>query len=383
MSIELLAELSRLYGSNPEYVLAGGGNTSWKDNDTLFVKGSGFSLADASAESFVKMDRKALAVIWEKKYPQSSDEREREVLADMMAAKKAGEEKKRPSVEALLHDIIPFSFVVHLHPALVNGLCCSRNGEYAVNEIFCGDALWIPSTNPGYVLSCLVRTAMADYYKKYRKNAPVILLQNHGVFVGADTADDVKMLYDKLMSKIDALIKRKPDFSGETRINTGNTNGNQIDKIIRALAELARPAGAAQETGASAYMRSGEIMSFIKDRESFYPVSSAFTPDHIVYAGSDPLFVEAGSIDVIRNEWDKHAKKTGRNPKIIAVQNLGVFSAAASEKAAGFALELFKDTVKVAVYAESFGGPLFMADDKIDFINNWEVERFRSAVSTK
>jgi len=383
MSIELLAELSRLYGSNPEYVLAGGGNTSWKDNDTLFVKGSGFSLADASAESFVKMDRKALAVIWEKKYPQSSDEREREVLADMMAARKAGEEKKRPSVEALLHDIIPFSFVVHLHPALVNGLCCSRNGEYAVNEIFGEDALWIPSTNPGYILSCLVRTAMADYYEKYRRNAPVILLQNHGVFVGANTADDIKMLYDKLMSKIGALIKRKPDFSGETRINAGNTSGNQIDEIIRALAELARPAGAAQETGSSAYMRSGEIMSFIKDRESFYPVSSAFTPDHIVYAGSDPLFIEAGSIDVIRNEWDKHAKKTGRNPKIIAVQNLGVFSAAASEKAADFALELFKDTVKVAVYAESFGGPLFMTADKIDFINNWEVERFRSVVSTK
>jgi len=383
MSIELLIELSRLYGSNPEYVLAGGGNTSWKDDDALFVKGSGFSLADASAESFVKMDRKALAVIWEKKYPQSSDEREREVLADMMAARKAGEEKKRPSVEALLHDIIPFSFVVHLHPALVNGLCCSRNGEYAVNEIFGEDALWIPSTNPGYILSCLVRTAMADYYEKYRRNAPVILLQNHGVFVGANTADDIKMLYDKLMSKIGALIKRKPDFSGETRINAGNTSGNQIDEIIRALAELARPAGAAQETGSSAYMRSGEIMSFIKDRESFYPVSSAFTPDHIVYAGSDPLFIEAGSIDVIRNEWDKHAKKTGRNPKIIAVQNLGVFSAAASEKAADFALELFKDTVKVAVYAESFGGPLFMTADKIDFINNWEVERFRSVVSTK
>ena len=378
-----MIELSRLYGSNPEYVLAGGGNTSWKDDDALFVKGSGFSLADASAESFVKMDRKALAVIWEKKYPQSSDEREREVLADMMAARKAGEEKKRPSVEALLHDIIPFSFVVHLHPALVNGLCCSRNGEYAVNEIFGEDALWIPSTNPGYILSCLVRTAMADYYEKYRRNAPVILLQNHGVFVGANTADDIKMLYDKLMSKIGALIKRKPDFSGETRINAGNTSGNQIDEIIRALAELARPAGAAQETGSSAYMRSGEIMSFIKDRESFYPVSSAFTPDHIVYAGSDPLFIEAGSIDVIRNEWDKHAKKTGRNPKIIAVQNLGVFSAAASEKAADFALELFKDTVKVAVYAESFGGPLFMTADKIDFINNWEVERFRSVVSTK
>ena len=396
MSIENLVEISRFYGSSPEYVLAGGGNTSWKDEDTLFVKGSGFSLADAAADSFVKMDRKTLAMIWEKTYPRSNDEREKEVLSDMMAARKTGEEQKRPSVEALLHDIIPFSFIVHLHPALVNGLCCSQNGEQAVKEIFGEDALWIPSTNPGYILSCLIRTSMSEYYEKHRKQAQFILLQNHGVFTGANTTDDVKKLYEILMSKISALIKRKPDFSDEIRISANSAIENQearrtansidvikINDIIRTLTELARSSGAAQEAGFSAFMRNSEIASFVKDRKSFYPVSSAFTPDHIVYAGSDPLFVEAASTDVIRNEWNSHAKKTGRNPKIIAVQNLGVFSAAASEKAAGLALELFKDTVKVAVYTESFSGPLFMAPEKIDFINNWEVERFRSGVSTK
>jgi len=62
---------------------------------------------------------------------------------------------------------------------------------------------------------------------------------------------------------------------------------------------------------------------------------------------------------------------------------MGIFAAAATEKAANIALDLFRDSVKVAIYAESFGGPLFMTADKIDFINNWEVERFRSSVSTK
>ncbi|MDR0465332.1 MAG: class II aldolase/adducin family protein [Treponema sp.] len=190
MSIEKLAELSRFYGSNPEYTLAGGGNTSFKDEKTLFVKASGFSLADATADSFVKMDRQALNAIWEKTYPASSNEREKEILADLMAARKDGE--KRPSVEALLHDIIPFSYVVHLHPALVNGLCCSKNGETAFKVIFCEDTLWIPSTNPGYILSRLVKTALDEYYAAQKKHPSVILLQNHGIFAGANTIEGIK-----------------------------------------------------------------------------------------------------------------------------------------------------------------------------------------------
>ena len=40
MSLQKLAEMSNRYGSNPEYVLAGGGNTSYKDENYLYVKGS-------------------------------------------------------------------------------------------------------------------------------------------------------------------------------------------------------------------------------------------------------------------------------------------------------------------------------------------------------
>jgi hypothetical protein len=42
---------------------------------------------------------------------------------------------------------------------------------------------------------------------------------------------------------------------------------------------------------------------------------------------------------------------------------------------------LFLDTVKVAVFTESFGGPRFMDDDQIEFIRGWEVERYRSKMS--
>ena len=73
MSIESLVEISRYYGSDKDYVIAGGGNTSFKDEDTLYVKGSGMALADIVPDAFVRMDRKALSGIWEKIYPYRLD----------------------------------------------------------------------------------------------------------------------------------------------------------------------------------------------------------------------------------------------------------------------------------------------------------------------
>ena len=57
MSLELIAKLSNIYGSDPDYVLAGGGNTSFKDEKYLYVKPSGVSLAAITERDFVKMDR--------------------------------------------------------------------------------------------------------------------------------------------------------------------------------------------------------------------------------------------------------------------------------------------------------------------------------------
>jgi rhamnose utilization protein RhaD (predicted bifunctional aldolase and dehydrogenase) len=216
MSIEDLVAISRYYGSNPEYVVAGGGNTSFKQGATLFIKGSGASLADITGAGFVQMDRDRLAQIWEKSYPSHNAEREAAVLADLMASRKPGEEQKRPSVETLLHDILPFNFVVHTHPAVVNGLTCSVKGEKAAAELFGTDALWIPSTNPGYILSLAVKNAMTAYKAVQGRYPSIIFLQNHGVFVGADSTDGIKNLYQRIMDTIGARITEKPDFSNHT-----------------------------------------------------------------------------------------------------------------------------------------------------------------------
>jgi hypothetical protein len=94
-----LITLSREYGSDPGWVVAGGGNTSWKDGDVLYVKASGYPLATIGEDGFARMDRRKLAAIWETAYPEGNDagdvaERERLVLQDMMNARIPGEERR-------------------------------------------------------------------------------------------------------------------------------------------------------------------------------------------------------------------------------------------------------------------------------------------------
>ncbi|MDR3337650.1 MAG: class II aldolase/adducin family protein [Treponema sp.] len=374
MGLQELTAVSRFYGSSDEYVIAGGGNTSFKDREYLYIKASGTSLATIDESGFVKMDRSKLALIWKKNYSPKSEERETAVLADMMAARCSGEERKRPSVEVQLHDILPFAYVVHTHPTLVNSLTCSQRGEGTVRELF--DAIWIPSINPGYTLSLAVKKALDLYRAEKNRDARIILLQNHGAFVAADTIDEIKAVYGQILNVIDERIKRRPDL---TRDDTEAPA--QVRDLGRALCKLADTAASGGTDCCFEFSRNPEILRLVQDKAAFYPVSSAYTPDHIVYAGSDPLFVEDALL--IEGAWQAHIDKTGRPPRIVAVKGLGVFSLGASEKTAHDAMELFLDSVKLAVYTESFGGPCFMERDKIDFINNWEAEHYRSKIAAE
>ena len=59
--LDVITKISHFYGDGVEFVIAGGGNTSYKNDDRVWVKASGTSLGTVSPESFVELDRAALA----------------------------------------------------------------------------------------------------------------------------------------------------------------------------------------------------------------------------------------------------------------------------------------------------------------------------------
>ena len=96
--LESLVNISRYYGINPAYIIAGGGNTSYKNKEKLYIKASGISLATIDLDGFVIMSRDKLGAMEDKVYSEDSVSREEEVKADMMNAI-LSPENLRPSVE--------------------------------------------------------------------------------------------------------------------------------------------------------------------------------------------------------------------------------------------------------------------------------------------
>lgn len=188
MLIDELVGFSNFYGSDPSLVLAGGGNTSAKAEGRMWVKGSGTALATITAQGFVEIDLSKLGEIFEKSYPDSDSEREALVLQDLMASRVPGE-TKRPSVETTLHALFPQTYVLHLHPAKVNGITCSKGGESAARRVIDRDFIWIEQCRPGYVLAKLCRDKMLEFKARAGKDCDMLLLENHGIFVAADTVD--------------------------------------------------------------------------------------------------------------------------------------------------------------------------------------------------
>ncbi len=96
--LDTIAKLSGEYGG-PEYVLGGGGNTSCKDEDTLWIKPSGTRVKDMTRDSFVAMDRKKIAELYSMAPTEDAVEREK-IVKDMMFAAVVPGSEGRPSVEA-------------------------------------------------------------------------------------------------------------------------------------------------------------------------------------------------------------------------------------------------------------------------------------------
>ena len=150
--IKELIEISKFYGAKKEWVIAGGGNTSFKDETTIWIKASGQSLAELTEDGLVALNREKLHVISSNVYSDESSEREEQVKNDMFNSILERDKSKRPSVETSLHEIINYKFIVHLHPTIINGLLCSRNAKSLTLKLFGESVLFVPYTDPGYTL---------------------------------------------------------------------------------------------------------------------------------------------------------------------------------------------------------------------------------------
>lgn len=368
-----LVEVSQYYGKQKQFVIAGGGNTSYKDAYHIWVKASGFALATITEEGFAKLDRKKLAECSKKVYSSDPFERERQVKDDLTDANLTKE--KRPSVETSLHDLIDFSYIVHLHPTAVNGVMCSNDVEKHLVPLFGEDALYIPYIDPGYILFKEVEKQILAYRASKGKEPKVILLQNHGIFVGSNSVDEIKTIYTEVLNKIESSL------SEPLSIN---------DIAVPAIASEIIPAFrmiASKEELKTLKVRNNNLVKYFTESAADYKkISLPFTPDIIVYCKSKYIYIdEVGSaekaIAQFESKFNAFVDANGYLPKVILVKGIGMIAIGDNSTQTDTILDVFEDALKISKLSESFGGQHFMTAAQIQFIDTWEVENYRRSVA--
>jgi rhamnose utilization protein RhaD (predicted bifunctional aldolase and dehydrogenase) len=345
--LEKLAYLSRCFGIDT-HVKGGGGNSSAKDDKTVWVKPSGCTMSSMEANKFVALDREKLLRLDSISINDEvgrREERAKDLVADAVEHGSTG----RPSVEAPLHNLFSATYVIHTHPPLVNGMTCAVDGANVCKKLF-PEALWMDYIDPGITLYHEVSDKFAQYKAKYGKEPQIIFLKNHGVFVAADTPGEMDEFYETMMNVLSEEYKE----AGVSLI-LSEVQSSPLPEDIKAI---------------NASLSAEETHTMIAT-SAFDVASGPLTPDHVVYMKA---FAHTG--DISEGSIAAFQEEKGYTPKVFAANN-AVYAAGTSLQNASLVLELARDGAWVKQLTKAFGGPEYMTDRASDFIENWEVESYR------
>jgi len=361
-----LISLSRYFGK-PGYVIAGGGNTSYKRGDKMWIKASGIPLAGIDKKGFVCLSRSELQKISTNNYSDDHVVREKQIKDDLLKAR-TGDTNRRPSVETSLHNLIDFPWVVHTHPTSINALLCSEGAEYLTQELFGSDVLFLNYVNPGYELFKYAERKIKGYSDINGRQPGIIFLRNHGLIVSGYSPEDICSKTSVLIQAVEKKIK-----SGLPS-TSGYSTGVSVDKLLERLEKFM-----ANMDLVPLFRNNELIQHFVGDKEYFKNSVRPFTPDNVVYCKADYLF-SGGDADSLITRIGLFMEEKAYFPRVIALEGKGIIAAASDSSEAGKILDVFQDMLKISLLSENFGGPRFLSGEQVHFIDNWEAENYRRSI---
>jgi NAD(P)-dependent dehydrogenase (short-subunit alcohol dehydrogenase family)/rhamnose utilization protein RhaD (predicted bifunctional aldolase and dehydrogenase) len=373
--IKELIEISRFYGNDKNYVIAGGENTSFKDDQTIWVKASGQPLSDLTEEGLVALNRERLREISSRKYPDDPVKRESQVKEDLYKSIVDPLQKRRPSVETSLHEMIRYKFVVHLHPTLINGVLCSRNAKNFIQNHFGDKVLFVPYTDPGYTLFKKVEDDILLYREKFKNDPKIIFLENHGVFVSADSTSEIREIY----TSITTTIKKQLQLLPETEELPYNP---LLHKVLPAMRMLLSD----EKTKVIRYRHNTLISRYYTNQQEFHKISLPLIPDIIVYCRTHFIYIEQSTtaektLDSFRIQLPRFLNEYGYLPRVVVIRDMGMFAIEETSTRAETVLDLYEELIKISHYALQYGGIKLLTPEQLSFIDKWEAESYRRKIT--
>ena len=319
-------------GSDALLVQAAGGNASWKEGNTLWIKGSGTWLAHAlSDEIFVAVDLEHLqseikhgnfSAVPRLKFPSSM----------------------KPSIETILHASLSFKIVLHLHSVEVLAHLVRKTSLSQLSSILDSQFNFVAVDyfKPGAELAAAVNDAL---YKNPTAN--IIFLKNHGVVIGGETVEEISLTLNSLSIAL--------RYSGPELIPA-------ID-FQPALSEL-------QEYTAVADNDIHQLIindHFSKMLQNFW----ALYPDHVVFLGAIAHIFDSWGV---LKELIATSSPTLICLDLVFIRGQGVFINREFGKSKLAQLRCYFDVIRRQVDSSELD-PL--SDDQVHDLLNWDAEKHR------
>ncbi|MDH5191182.1 MAG: bifunctional aldolase/short-chain dehydrogenase [Gammaproteobacteria bacterium] len=379
--LDLRVYSSRLLGQDTSLVLHGGGNTSVKITETnllgqeeelLYVKGSGWDLETIERPGYapVRMDH----LIALSRLPSLSDPQMVNELKTHMTNASA----PTPSVETILHAILPFKYVDHTHADAVVTITNTPKGLERIKEVYGDTVVIVPYVMPGFDLA---RLCAERFNADRNKNTIGMVLMNHGIFSFGETA---KESYERMID----LVSRAEDWLDKNKAWQLTTTSPQVRETGYAI-RLATLRQVISETAGFPMLvhsrADDRTLSFCR-RDDVARISQQgpATPDHVIRTKQLPML--GNNIENYKTAYwkyfDKHAPNAkepksilDEAPRVVLDKEFGLCTVGRSMKEAMIVHDIYLHTMDIIERATELDSFQALPSQDIFDVEYWDLEQ--------
>ncbi|GBF79767.1 bifunctional aldolase/short-chain dehydrogenase [Aphanothece sacrum] len=380
---------SRLLGQNPSLVLHGGGNTSVKirqenlvgeTEDILYVKGSGWDLATIEEAGFSGVKIPHLLKL--AKLPSLSDSQMVNELKTQMIKSTA----PSPSVETILHAILPHKYVDHTHADAVVTITNTAEGRKRIEELYGDKVVIIPYIMPGFDLA---RLCAQEWTIQAQEKTIGMVLMNHGIFSFGETAQDAYEKMIELVSQAEEYLQKNQawNISYSSIIPPQKSLTHPIAKLRYEVSQ------AAGFPVILTFHRQEKYLRFVQ-REDIQTISQQgpATPDHVIRTKILPLLGQdvQGYVNAYETYFKTHITQAkdpktmlDPAPRIILDPELGLGAIGRNAKDAAIVADIYEHTIEIIERSTFLGGYQALSAPDLFDVEYWELEQAKLAKGGK
>lgn len=359
--LEELVEVSRALGANPRLVLHGGGNTSvkgeWHDVTgervpALFMKGSGQDLAQVDASGFAPLDLARLRRL----LPPTVVE-DREFLAALRRAR-LRDDAPDPSVESLVHALLPHTAVVHSHADALLTLSNTPEGARLVAEVAGPGVVLVEYAMSGTELAAACQAAWEGVADKEAVTGLFVL--NHGLFTVGDSPREALERHLAVVEAAEARVAAVLEEVPEAHEPLDLDSAGRLAALRRRLSEAA-----GQPLVVHRHL-DGEVRAFLEDPALLAATAKGpITPDHVIWTRHAPMVgedIEAYAAGHAAYVAEHSGRRPGEvephdpAPRVVLHPELGLLTAGRTGAEARATSDIYRHTMTAIRGSVALGG---------------------------